>query len=350
MVPLDDMNIEQLDESVRNILTAYSYWLRDTNIPKHHETYLAHPDREPKGYLKHGSLKEYLSKAINLLRKLIPDSEFWEDEEYISDISGASFERGCKRRQLEKQDTFGEESKIGLYFKSRNTMGPTPYAPHWTFLISTEGICKSMLGTTKHHDTFGAWTEKRCVLVFQKHAVGRGSEAGNINIPTMFYDAHIDTLVVPWPESKTVRSYLCPFVPNKEGYATDVLHSLGTYAVCGKGLHRTVDKNGKKNLYLFREMSKKQGSGSGARWLNTAIRNHLPDEVPTDARNRVCVTGARSASITGRCEFAFSCTVFSTNISPFQLANSRDGARGNWVLSEPRKVRSLCVIKSAEVS
>ena len=112
MVPLDDMNIEQLDDGVQSILTASFYWLRDTNISKNHGIYLAHPDCEPKGYLKHGVLKEYPSKAINLLRKLIPDSEFWEGDEYISDMS---------EKRHSKEDVRGDNwrSKILLVKNQR---------------------------------------------------------------------------------------------------------------------------------------------------------------------------------------------------------------------------------------
>ena len=38
-----------------------------------------------------------------------------------------------------------------------------------------------------------------------------------------------------WVEMKTISS--TPYVPNKDGYLTDVLHSLGSSFVVGKGLH-----------------------------------------------------------------------------------------------------------------
>jgi hypothetical protein len=73
-------------------------------------------------------------------------------------------------------------------------------------------------------------------------------------------------------------------VPSKEGYATDVFHSLGCYMACGRGLYRHGDDP--DNSYLFPRLTRTRGSGA-ARWLTDAIRNHLDEHVSMDAKNTV---------------------------------------------------------------
>ena len=54
-------------------------------------------------------------KAILLLKKLIKDNDFWQDEEGLTDISGVKLRKACKRSKQMMDDHFGQESKIGLY-------------------------------------------------------------------------------------------------------------------------------------------------------------------------------------------------------------------------------------------
>mmetsp|Transcript_5525 Transcript_5525/g.12483 ORF Transcript_5525/g.12483 Transcript_5525/m.12483 type:complete len:148 (+) Transcript_5525:230-673(+) len=126
MVPLDDLNAEQLDECVHALLSSYSDWLCNTNIPYNAAEVLANPRsaaQPPTNFLKYSTLKEYLSKAINLVRSIIPRSDFWNDTETLENISGAKFEKACRRRQQLKSNNFGEVSRIGLYMR-------TPYSTH----------------------------------------------------------------------------------------------------------------------------------------------------------------------------------------------------------------------------
>ena len=46
-----------------------------------------------------------LGKVIQMLRKLFPEDEFWEEEDRVSNISGTKFEKACKRAQKKKDDS-----------------------------------------------------------------------------------------------------------------------------------------------------------------------------------------------------------------------------------------------------
>ena len=224
----------------------------NTNIPYNAAEVLANPPAEPPtNFLKYSTLKTYLSKAINLLRALIPRSDFWKDEEYLQNISGAKFEKACRRRQQLKNDNFGEVARIGLYMR-------TPYSSHtgdagsdWINQVSANSVCEEMFKKTIFGDTFNSWAEGRLAFATQKQAVGRGGEPALMTVPTMSYDPYLQCCVLPWMESKTVRSYMCPFVSNKSDWATDVLHAFGTYAVCARGLRRTPDQKGRISPYLL---------------------------------------------------------------------------------------------------
>ena len=73
--PIDEISMEQLKEGVEDILTGYSLYLCNTNIPKNHEKYLLDKDAPPPNdFMKFSGLTEYLSKAIQLLKKIMPDS------------------------------------------------------------------------------------------------------------------------------------------------------------------------------------------------------------------------------------------------------------------------------------
>ena len=119
MCPLDDISDEDLDYDAENILTGYSLFLRNTNIPVNHQKCLADPTITVTSYLKYSSLTEYLGKIIVLLKKKLPENDFLKDKAAVDDISGIKFQKACKRKQQQKDDTFGHESKIGLYREAR---------------------------------------------------------------------------------------------------------------------------------------------------------------------------------------------------------------------------------------
>ena len=138
-------------------------------------------------------------------------------------------------------------------------------------------------------------TAKRLALVMNKHAVARGSEFEHLNVKKFVYNPYLDVLDTTWTETKTLKIYSCPFVPNKEGYATDVFHSLGCYMACGSGLYRHgYDPD---NSYPLPRLTRMRGSRA-ARWLTNAIRNYLDEHVPMDAKNTVSSVSLRIVGIT----------------------------------------------------
>jgi hypothetical protein len=129
----------------------------DTNIPKNHANARDKGD-DTATYMAYSGLKDYLSKTINVLKNLLPDNAFLHDEEELGLISGAQFERGYKRSQMRKSDTFGVESKIGLYRIAR--YGPDVMGtPHWTFIINCDSICKIMMNETEMIHTIIWWAK-----------------------------------------------------------------------------------------------------------------------------------------------------------------------------------------------
>ena len=105
-----------------------------------------------------------------------------------------------------------------------------------------------MLKETKNGDTQSRLTEKRLALVMTKHAVGRGGESRSLDFNTMFYNPHFDHLDATWVDTKTLKKYACPFVPNKDEYPTDVFHSMGCFFVLGRGLRRFQKEDGTISL------------------------------------------------------------------------------------------------------
>jgi len=102
---VDDINtidLSLIGDDIESFLTGYSYYLRNTNIPHNHKRYIERPDLEPTSYLMHTSLTGYLSKAIQLMKELFPDDEFLGDAKAMENISGAKFEKACKRAQSKK--------------------------------------------------------------------------------------------------------------------------------------------------------------------------------------------------------------------------------------------------------
>ena len=52
-------------------------------------------NKYPMGYFKCTKLVEYLIKAINLLRRLVPNRKFLKYEEDLAEVSGEKLNKGC---------------------------------------------------------------------------------------------------------------------------------------------------------------------------------------------------------------------------------------------------------------
>lgn len=218
------------DGGVEQLLRSYAQWLCDTNIPRNFQKYIDDPSLEATSFLKDTSLKEYLSKAINLVKKTSPDDPLWEDEERVSNFSGASFLKACQRSQRLKSDTFGQEAKLPLYRTARHGDNETSTAPpHWTNFVNVSAIAKNMLDQTFIGDVSTALASKRLALVLTKHGVGRGGEIKYLDTAHFTYDPWLDALNTTWTEQKTLASYSCPFVANKSDPYSDVFHALGAH-------------------------------------------------------------------------------------------------------------------------
>ena len=91
-------------------------------------------------------------KAILLLKKLIKDNDFWQDEEGLTDISGVKLRKACKRSQQMKDDHFGQESKIGLYRVASKGRISISGASRWVNLINCDEICKNIIKQMRLND------------------------------------------------------------------------------------------------------------------------------------------------------------------------------------------------------
>ena len=296
---INEIDPELLDDDMESFLTGYSYWLRNTNIPQNHKKFVENPELVPETFLVYTTLREYLSKAILLMKKLFPDNEFLKDEDAVGDISGAKFAKACKRAQSKKDQTFGQESKVGLYRRARYGHTAAQCLPHWTFLVNCDEICKQMLLKTLADDDSQRMTEKRLHLALTKHGAGRGGEAMELDWPNFHYNPWLDTIDGLWKETKTLSSSMLSFVPNKDGYETDVLHSLGSFFVVGKGLFRPASSNGKKmSTKVIPYLSEGMKPTAVSRFLTRAVRQNLHPKVPPEQQKSISAVSLRIASIT----------------------------------------------------
>lgn len=297
---VDDINtidLSLIGDDMESFLTGYSYYLRNTNIPHDHKKYIERPDLEPTKYLMHSSLTGYLSKAIQLMKELFPDDEFLGDAKAMENISGAKFEKACKRAQSKKDYSFGQESKIGLYRRARYGI-VDPYIPHWSHLVNCDEICKQMLLKTKINDITERMAEKRLQLVLTYHGVARSGEAQYVDWKDSWYNSYFDSLDALWQEMKTLNKYVLSFVPNKDGYLTDVFHALGTFFVVGKGLYRTPNDKGKMSTKIIPYLSEGMKEGGVARFLTRALRNNLHPDVPKEQKATLSGVSLRIAGVT----------------------------------------------------
>lgn len=297
---IDEIDMEVLSDDLENILTGYSYYLCNTNIPVNFKKYLADPELEPTQFMVYSGLKTYLSKALNLLQKLLPNHEFWKNEEAVADITGASFEKACRRSQQKKDANFGQESKVGLYRIARygRSYNLKESSAHWINAFSCEAVCKVMLKKTVRGDTANRFPEKRLSVVVTKQGVGRGGEARYLDISKMYLNPFYFALDTLWVEAKNLKTYSCPFVPNKDEYATDICHSVGCFAVMGDGFRRTPGEDGKISTRLIPYLTDGMAPANVSRFITRAIRSNLPEEVPKKERESVSAVSLRIASIT----------------------------------------------------
>ena len=121
-----------------------------------------------------------------------------------------------------------------------------------------------------------------------------------LNIKNLKYNISCDCPDTLWIEMKTLMQYLCPFVPNKKGYATCIIHAIGCYFACGKGLFRTLDNDGKINPYLFPHIAG-MVSINVSEWLTKAIWQYFTDEVPKEERKSISSGSIQIAGITEMC-------------------------------------------------
>ncbi len=296
---INEIDINYLDDDMESFLTGYSHYLCNTNIPVNHKRFIENPDLVPDRFMKYTGLKEYLGKAILLLRELCPNNEFWKDEAGLSNISGEKFKKACQRAQAKKDHNFGQESKVGLYRRARYGASETSlYPPHWTFLVNCDEICKQMLLKTFADDDDHRMTEKRLHLVLTKHGVGRGGEAMYLDWIHFNYNPWFDTVDGLWIEMKTLSSYMLSFLANKDGYATDVLHSMGSFFVVGKGLYRTPSNDGKMCTKVIPYLTEGMNAGAVTRFLTRAVRNNLHPDVPKEQQASISAVSLRIAGVT----------------------------------------------------
>ena len=156
-----------------------------------------------------------------------------------------------------------------------------------------------MLSKTYADDDRQRMTEKRLHLTLTKHGVGRGAEAEGLEWPNFLYNPWLDTIDGLWKETKTLSSYMLSFLPNKDGYETDVLHAMGSFFVVGKGLFRPPSSNGKKmSTKVIPYLSEGMKTTAVSRFLTRAVRQNLHPDVPPEQQKSISAVSLRIAGIT----------------------------------------------------
>ena len=265
-----------LEDEVETIIMGYSLYIPDTNIPKNHQACLSDPNKDPTGYLKYTSLAEYLRKVINFMRRRVPKNEFLKDEETLAEISGGGgvgVKKVCRRIQQGKDNSFDQETNIGIYLTARH--GNLNFTPRWNNLMNYEEICKMMMKANLDGDVYNMLTKIRLLMLLTRHSVGRVSDGKYLNINNFKYNIVCECLDTLWIEMKTIMKYSCTFVPNKRGHATFILHNFGCYFDCGKGMFHTPNKDGKINPYLIPHIAG-MVSSNVLGWFTKAIQRHFP--------------------------------------------------------------------------
>lgn len=85
---------------------------------------------------------------------------------------------------------------------------------------------------------------------------------------------YMDTVYGLWIEMKTLSSYMLSFLANKDGYATDVLHSIESFCCCWKRLYRRPSNDEKMSTKVI-------PAGGVTRFLR-AVRYNLHPNVPQE--------------------------------------------------------------------
>ena len=96
--------------------------------------------------------------------------QFLKDEEALAEILGAKFKKGCHRIQQGKDNIFGQETKICIYYMARHCN--SDFTPHWANLMNCEEICKMTIKETFDGDVYNRLKEKRLLLFLTKTSVG----------------------------------------------------------------------------------------------------------------------------------------------------------------------------------
>ena len=99
---------------------------------------------------KYTSIAEYFSKAMNFLKRLLSNSKFLKGDEVLAEILAENFKKCFYRIQKVKDNSFGQETNIGLYCTARH--GNSCFTHHWSNLMKCEEICKMMMKATLDGD------------------------------------------------------------------------------------------------------------------------------------------------------------------------------------------------------
>ena len=106
---LESFEVVRLNEEVEDILRGYSLWLCDTNIPKNYGGARDNNKKNDKqtstatSYMAYSGLKEYLHKTILVLKDILPNNSFLNDDEELDLISGKNLRRlvrGARRTKV----------------------------------------------------------------------------------------------------------------------------------------------------------------------------------------------------------------------------------------------------------
>ena len=87
---LESFEVVRLNEEVEDILTGYSLWLCDTNIPKNYDGARDNNKKNDKqtstatSYMAYSGLKEYLHKTILVIKDILPNNSFLNDDEELA--------------------------------------------------------------------------------------------------------------------------------------------------------------------------------------------------------------------------------------------------------------------------
>ena len=150
------------EDNIKVILTDYSNWLVTTYIPKYFDEDLK-SNRTIK--LSTGTLKNYLSKVILMLKDKFPNPYDWEELDWTKIMSGEEFDKKCKREKGKGILEVSEETKRRLYSKA--SQWPNSNDDHWMSNIDLEQVNINPMKTAEHGYTYPT-LQKRAMINFSK--------------------------------------------------------------------------------------------------------------------------------------------------------------------------------------